>query len=120
MKIKYTLSIVIFFVTLNLSLGALAHSSSDPSSELHKLDEKINQLQLDFKHALTDEERMNVAEKQFSLTQRKILLLRNMMVSDFPHIKSSMSKYQHDYIKETEETLKQAMSILKQFKKTLR
>jgi len=48
-----------------------------------------------------------------------ILLLRNLMAKDYPHVKENMSKYKLDYMESVDESLIQTRALLRQLEQVI-
>ncbi|MBR9910258.1 MAG: hypothetical protein GYB33_07890 [Gammaproteobacteria bacterium] len=93
---------------------ATAHSSHNPIDDIAKYDQTVTERQAEFEQARQTEEKMQNLQDQISALERKMLSLRILMASDFPHIKEKMSKYKLNYMKSVDDTLAQLKKVLKQ------
>lgn len=99
---------------------AFAHSANDPLEEIQKYDIEVISRQKEFRSIESTEDRIKNLENQVEAMQRKILSIRHLMASDYPHIKEKMSKYKYNYVKGLDDTVKQLKSTLKQSKTILK
>ena len=93
---------------------AIAHSSHDPVNDIQKNDQTISARQLEFENSQTDEQKLENLQNQIRVMESKMITLRNLIASDYPHIKEKMSKYKFDYMESVNETLAQLKKTLKQ------
>lgn len=110
---NYTLKYMLAVFILS-PLFAAAHSAHDPVKEIHKKDQTIATRQSEFDQLQYSAQKIENLQDQITAMESKILMIRNLMVSDYPHIKEKMSKYSFDYIKSVEESLAQLKSTLQQ------
>ena len=109
-----------------LLLGALlfqaqvmAHGGEDPVVELKKRDRSITRAQSEFADSQSDEARLELLSAQVDVLSGKILLLRNLMAKDYPHVKENMSKYKLDYMESVDESLIQTRALLRQLEQVI-
>lgn len=91
-----------------------AHSSHNPIDDIAKYDQTVTERQAEFKQSQQKAEKIHNLQEQVSALESKILTLRNLMASDYPHIKEKMSKYKLNYMESIDDTLAQFKKVLKQ------
>lgn len=91
-----------------------AHSSQNPIKDIEKYDSAVTEKQARFETTINEDERLQNLQEQIEMMQRKLLALRNLMASDYPHLKEKMSKYKYDYMDNVDESIVQLKTILKQ------
>jgi hypothetical protein len=96
-----------------------AHDGTDELRDFKNNKQKIFVLQKKIKDIKTTQDRLESLNSQLILLQRNVLFLRNKIVEESPKIKSSMSKYDLDYMSEAEFILKKANRTLKDIGKVL-
>tara|TARA_R110002049_G_scaffold29552_17_gene100453 strand:- start:2554 stop:2931 length:378 start_codon:yes stop_codon:yes gene_type:complete len=101
-------------VLIMLPAIAIAHTAHDPVKDINKNDQVIIDRQSDFEQTQSVDQKVKNVQEQISAMERKMLTLRNMMASDYPHIKEKMSKYTFDYMESVDDTLVQLKKTLKQ------
>lgn len=111
--------LLVLLTSLVFSSSVWAHSGEDPLRDLEKNNHRLAAKQENFSSLKTREERLDNLEAQSSYLRKNILILKNLMVKDYPHIKANMSKYKLDYMDELDENLSSLRMTLKQMKKTL-
>jgi Cu2+-containing amine oxidase len=114
MKVFY-LWLVFFIYVPNI----FAHDGTDELRDLGKNKQKVLTLQKNIKDIENKQDRLESLNLQTNLLQRNILILRNKMIEDSSQIKSSMSKYDLDYMKEVDFILKKVNRTLEDTKKVL-
>lgn len=114
MKVLYLW--IVFFI---FAPYVFAHDGVDELRDLKKNKVKIIALQKNIKDIGSKQDRLESLSSQLNLFQRNILILRNKMIEESPQIKSSMSKYDIDYMREVDFLLKKASRTLKDTKKVL-
>ena len=98
-----------------LPVIATAHSSHKPVDDIAKYDQIVTKRQIEFKQSQqTTEEKIQNLQDQISALESKMLTLRNLMASDYPHIKQKMSKYKFDYMESVDDILVQLKKVLTQ------
>jgi len=100
--------------SLQFSGIAFAHSAHDPIKDIEKYDRVVTEQQARFETTINEEERLQSLQEQIETMQRKLLALRNLMASDYPHLKEKMSKYKYDYMGTVDEMLAQLKITLNQ------
>ena len=103
-----TLASMLFMPTL-----ASSHSAHDPIKDIQEYNRGVRQRQSDFQFATNPEEQLKILIFQVETIERKLLVLRNLMTSDYPHIKK-MSKYKYDYMESVDDTIVQLKNTLEQ------
>lgn len=93
---------------------AIAHSTHDPIKDINKNDQTIATRQSEFDQSQSEDQKIKNLQDQLSAMERKMFTLRNLMASDYPHIKENMSKYKFDYMESVDDTLVQLKETLKQ------
>lgn len=114
--IKSLYLLIIYFVFIPY---AFSHDGTDELRTLEKNKQKIYSLQKKFKDIEKTQNRYENIESQLTLLQRNILILRNKMIEESPQIKSSMSKYDLNYMSEVEFMLKKMKRTLNNTKTVL-
>jgi len=109
LQMKHMLAVLIF-----LPIIAEAHSSDNPVDDIAKYDQTVTKRQSEFKQSQQTEEKIQNLQDQISALESKILTLRNLMASDYPHIKEKMSKYKFDYMESVDDTLVQLKKVITQ------
>jgi hypothetical protein len=104
-------------LTLILPYSAWAHQGINSIDKIEKYDSKIERYQSELSSSEPTQESFENINKQVIILQQKTLLLRNMMASDYPHVKKNMSRYEIDYISAVDKSLKQIKTLLKHVKK---
>ena len=112
--LKKPFHILAFFYLLLFVEFAYPHSAHDPIKDIEKYDRSVVERQASFQTLESSPERMQNLQDQVDRMQRKLLALRNLMASDYPHIKEKMSKYKYDYMDSVDEVLTQLKTTLKQ------
>ena len=107
---------LVFFISVPI---IFAHDGTDELRDLGKNKQKILALQKNIKDIENKQDRLESLNSQIILLQRNIFILRNKMVEESPQIKSSMSKYDLDYMKEVDFILKKVSRTLKDTGKML-
>ena len=112
--LKIALKLIIAGLVL-LPVIATAHSSHNPVDDIAKYDQIVTKRQIEFKQSQqTTEEKIQNLQDQISALESKMLTLRNLMASDYPHIKQKMSKYKFDYMESVDDILVQLKKVLTQ------
>ena len=114
MRIVYTALIIVLVPTLSM-----AHGGKDPVKELEKNRARLTSTQVAFDQLAGDQERIESLETQTDYLLKNVLILRKLMVAEYPHVKTGMSKYKLDYIGILDDSLKEFKVTLKQMKTTL-
>lgn len=112
--LKKPFHIFAFFYPLLFVELAYSHSAHDPIKDIEKYDRAVAERQASFQTLESSPERMQNLQDQVDKMQRKLLAMRNLMASDYPHIKEKMSKYKYDYMDSVDEVLTQLKTTLKQ------
>lgn len=112
-------TLMVIFIATTLSVSAWAHGGDDPVKDLEKNNRRLVEKQQDFSQLNNTQDRIDSLESQSAYLRKNVLLLRNMMAKDYPHIKSNMSKYKLDYMDELADNLAKFKIALKQMKKTM-
>ena len=109
-----------------LLLGALlfqaqvmSHGGEDPVEELKKRDRAITHAQSEFAISQSNTEKLKLLDTQINALNHKILVLRNLMAKDYPHVKEGMSKYKLDYMESMDESLIQTRVLLRQLEQVI-
>ena len=97
-----------------LPVIATAHSSHKPVDDIAKYDQTVTKRQVEFKQSQQTEEKIQNLQEQISALESKMLTLRNLMASDYPHIKEKMSKYKFDYMESVDDTMVQLKKVITQ------
>lgn len=93
-------STIFFSITiLVFSTNLLAHGGQDPKHELSINAKQLTRSQRSFENISSEKDRLENIEEQVRHIEKSVLLLRNLMASEYPHVKENMSKYKMDYIK---------------------
>ena len=111
--LKIALKLIMAGLVL-LPVIATAHSSHNPVDDIAKYDQTVTKRQVEFKQSQQTEEKIQNLQDQISALESKMLTLRNLMTSDYPHIKEKMSKYKFDYMESVDDTLVQLKKVLTQ------
>ena len=106
---KHMLTVLMF-----LPVIAEAHSSHNPVDDIAKYDQTVTKRQVEFKQSQQTEEKIQNLQDQISALESKMFTLRNLMASDYPHIKEKMSKYKFDYMESVDDTLVQLKKVITQ------
>jgi hypothetical protein len=109
-----TVSIVL--LSLMFVSTAWAHGTKDPVKEWEKNRGRISTAQQSFDRLVSADERIDNLESQANYLQKNILILRNLMATDYPYVKGGMSKYKMDYIKALDDSLVEYRRSLIQMK----
>lgn len=104
---------VFLFITLFPIFG-WAHGGVDPVHELKKNENRIKSAQLAFVELQESTAKIDNLETQVNYLQKNVILLRNLMASDYPHVNKGMSKYKLDYMGELDANLTKFRETLKQ------
>ena len=99
--------------------SAFAHSGEDPVKDMEKNNRRLAEKQQNFTQLNNTQDRINSLESQSAYLRKNVLLLRNLMAKEYPHVKSNMSKYKLDYMDELDDNLAKFKIALKQMKKTM-
>ena len=91
--LKRSLSIFVFFYPLLFVELAYPHSAHDPIKDIEKYDRTVAERQASFQTLESSPERMQNLQDQVDRMQRKLLALRNLMASDYPHVKEKMRSW---------------------------
>ncbi len=111
--------LMIIFIATAFTASAFAHSGEDPVKDLEKNNRRLAEKQQNFTQLNNTQDRIDSLESQSAYLRKNVLLLRNLMAKDYPHIKSNMSKYKLDYMDELDDNLAKFKIALKQMKKTM-
>lgn len=98
---------------------AMAHNGADPIAELNKRDRAITRAQSEFASSQSNEAKLEFLTAQVNALSHKIMTLRNLMASDYPHVKENMSKYKLDYIESVDKSLVQTRALLRQLEQVV-
>lgn len=79
-------------ILMLLPVTAAVHSSHNPLDDIAKYDQTVTNRQVEFKQSQQAEEKIQNLQDRISALESKTLTLRNLMASDYPHIKEKMSK----------------------------
>ena len=104
---------VLVFVSV-LSLNAWGHGGKDPLVELQKNEQSLAQEQAMFSTLKVKREQIESLESQLRYLQKDALLLRNLMATEYPHVREKMSRYKVDYFQELSDSLRDLERTLKQ------
>ena len=110
------------FVVIALFLFSafvLAHGGEDPIKALQKNHNRLATIQTSFDKLASTAKRAENLERQASYLQKNVLILRNIMATDYPHVSVSMSKYKLDYIQELDDSLQELRLTIKQMKASI-
>lgn len=106
---------ILFLITgLIFTSTGWAHNGEDPAAELDKNRSRLSTLQQNFGQLVSADERIDNLDSQVDLLQKDILMLRNLMAKEYPHVKEGMSKYKLDYMELLGENLKKFKLSVKQ------
>ena len=112
--------LIIFLITL-FSTVTWSHGGANPLDELQKNRSRLMAKQMAFFNLTSKEEKIDSLASQLEYLRENILILRNMIAKDHPHVKTAMSKYKLDYfevldssLKNFKLTVKQASLVIKQ------
>ena len=108
--------LMIILIATIFSATVWAHGGDDPVKDLEKNNSRLTTKQQEFSLLNTQEERIDSLESQSAYLRKNVLLLRNLMAKDYPHIKEGMSKYTLDYMEELDDSLAKFRIALKQMK----
>lgn len=108
-NINYIIAILIFIPVISN-----AHSSHDPIKDINKKNKIIYVRQSEFQQSNSEDKKIKNLQEQISAIGSKILIIRNLMASDYPHVKEKMSKYKINYMKSVDDSLVQLKEALKQ------
>jgi hypothetical protein len=111
--------IVLFTLLSTLPCFLFAHGNDDPLKDLQKNRSSISTKQDSFKDLKSTAERYQSLQAQTDYLQRNILILRNLMAKDYPHINEGMSKYKLDYIEEVDDSLKEFKETIQLMKDSM-
>tara|TARA_R110002072_G_scaffold104159_1_gene228531 strand:+ start:107 stop:457 length:351 start_codon:yes stop_codon:yes gene_type:complete len=96
-----------------------AHNGIDELRDIVKNKQKILMLQKNIKDIENKQDRLENLNSQLNFLQRNIMILRNKLIEESPQFKSSMTKYDIDYMKEVSFILKKVDRSLKDTRKML-
>jgi len=105
--------------TLLFQAQVMAHGGEDPVEELKKRDRAITHAQSEFATSQNDAEKLKLLDTQINALNHKVLVLRNLMAKDYPHVKEGMSKYKLDYMESVDESLIQTRALLRQLEQII-
>ncbi len=105
--------LIIFLATI-FSTVVWSHGGEDPLDELQKNRSRLATKQVAFFQLESKEEKINSLESQLDYLRENLLILQNMIASDYPHVKEGMSKYKLDYIEVLDDSLKNLRLSVKQ------
>jgi hypothetical protein len=94
-------------------LSLSAHSSHDPIKDLSKYEASLKKYQESYED-LEQEQKVDNLKSQISILEKKLFTLRDVLARDYPHVKSSMSKYKLDYMVSIDDTLKELKTLVVQ------
>lgn len=114
MRFVYTALILMLVPALSM-----AHGGKEPVKELEKNRTHLMSTQEAFDQLASDQERIESLEKQTDYLLKSVMILRNLMAAEYPHVKAGMSKYKLDYIGSLDDSLKEFKVTLKHMKTTL-
>lgn len=112
MTVRNNLLKYILMVFTLIPISAMAHSSYDPIKDIDKKNHIVDVRQSEFEQAQSASQKIDNLRDQLSAMKSKILALRNLMASDYPHIAESMSKYKYDYMENIDATFEQLNNTL--------
>lgn len=98
------------------STFSYSHSGADPIKELKKNHHRLSAMQNEFESLKDLPAQFDSLNNQAKYLQKNVLILRNLMAKDYPHISEGMSKYKLDYMEELEDSLvelKRTISLMK-------
>ena len=116
---KISLQIIAIFA-LSLPMISWGHGNDDPIHELGKKNLTIEYQQANFESLNEKSQQLDNLEKRLEAINSKILILRNLMAADFPHINENMSKYKIDYIEQVDVSLVQLRRMMEQYEQVAR
>jgi len=97
-----------------VSSPAIAHGGKDPLVELKERRSHIASAQQQ-QETLTDlAARLDNLDNQLFNMQANVLILRNLIATDYPHVDEGMSKYRLDYMDELEKSLRELRKTIVQ------
>lgn len=114
MNKRNVLHVILSSLLLSSPVVVVAHSSSDPSSEILKYERSLDTYKTEFSQLTSNQEKRSNLQSQITTLERKVFKLRDTLAKDYPHVKANMSKYEIDYMKKIDETLLDIDSLLKQ------
>ncbi len=94
----------------------LAHGGADPIKEMQKNHNRLATIQTTFDKLASNAKRVESLERQANYLQKNVLILRNLIATDYPHVSENMSKYKLDYMEKLDDSLKALKQIIKQLK----
>jgi len=96
-----------------------AHGGVDHEQELKRNGVKLNNLQKEYRDLESRNDEIDSLERQVRIISNNLLILRNLMAKDYPHVKQSMSKYKLDYMESLDRNLKELKETISLLKETL-
>ena len=104
------------FLAIGLIFSATgwAHKGDDPIADLEKNRSRLAIKQMAFFQLQNKDEQIDSLESQLDYLRKNIMILQNVMATDYPHVKEGMSKYKLDYIEVLDDSLKKFRLAVKQ------
>lgn len=110
----------IFLLAVLLSpLSVFAHDGSEPIQEISKNKKIISKIQIEFDSLSSKSDKRRSILRQINFLRKRILTLRNLMASEYPHLSEEMSKYKLDYMAELDRSLEFLRITLNQLEETV-
>jgi hypothetical protein len=113
--LKLTFPVLCLISASLFPLGLSAHSSHDPIKDLSKYESSLKEYQDSYDN-LEQEQKVDNLKSQISILEKKLFTLRDVLARDYPHVKSSMSKYKLDYMDNIDDTLQELKTMVGQAK----
>ncbi|QGX38192.1 hypothetical protein [Permianibacter aggregans] len=101
-------------LSIILPATVIAHSGTDPKTELSKNLKQSKALHAAINGSLNTQQRLELLQQQVRILENRIHTLRDAMIRDFPHVKEAMSRYRINYIDITDTTLVDLKQTLEQ------
>lgn len=111
---RFPLRTTLLGLGITLPLAVMAHSGTDPMTELSKNLKQSKALHAALEQPLTSPQRLELLQQHVRVLEHRIHTLRDAMVRDFPHVKEAMSRYRINYIDVTDTTLIDLKQTLEQ------
>lgn len=105
---------IFFIIGIIFASTGWAHNGEDLVAELDKNRSHLSALQKNFGQLMSADERIDNLDSQVDLLQKDILMLRDLMAKEYPHVKEGMSKYKLDYMELLGNSLKKFKLSVKQ------
>jgi|TARA_R110002073_G_scaffold2938_2_gene19095 hypothetical protein len=91
-----------------------AHGGTDPIKELDESRLQLRLLQGAFSDEKLERNKIKNLDSQVGQLEKQLLLMRQLLATDYPFVKEKMSKYSVDYMEGLDESLQRLRVTLRQ------